>query len=78
MFMLIGLIMVKGPVIVEQFARWAVLAWILTFRVVCKPLRKVSYKFLFPIICFDIDFGCISFVCFSTDVPRHDFSSDGW
>ncbi|XP_046447356.1 bestrophin-2-like isoform X1 [Daphnia pulex] len=31
----------EGPVIVEQFARWAVLAWILTFRVVCKPLRKM-------------------------------------
>ncbi|XP_046635190.1 bestrophin-4-like [Daphnia pulicaria] len=31
----------EGPIIVEQFARWTVLAWILTFRVVCKPLRKM-------------------------------------
>lgn len=32
---------VKGPIIVEQFARWTVIAWILTFRVVCKPLRTM-------------------------------------
>jgi hypothetical protein len=29
----------KGPDIVDQYARWVVLAWILTFRSVCKPLR---------------------------------------
>lgn len=27
--------------IVEQFARWTVLAWILTFRIVSKPLREM-------------------------------------
>ncbi|KZS08605.1 Uncharacterized protein APZ42_027263 [Daphnia magna] len=31
----------EGPIIVEQFARWTVIAWILTFRVVCKPLRTM-------------------------------------
>nr|CAH0107629.1 unnamed protein product [Daphnia galeata] len=31
----------EGTIIVEQFARWTVLAWILTFRVVCKPLRSL-------------------------------------
>ncbi|KAI9565533.1 hypothetical protein GHT06_009325 [Daphnia sinensis] len=30
----------EGPVIVDQYARWVVLAWILTFRIVCKPLRE--------------------------------------
>lgn len=34
-------VFVKGPIIVEQFARWTVIAWILTFRVVCKPLRAM-------------------------------------
>ncbi|XP_046445906.1 bestrophin-6-like isoform X2 [Daphnia pulex] len=29
----------EGPDIVDQYARWVVLAWILTFRSVCKPLR---------------------------------------
>nr|CAH0107626.1 unnamed protein product [Daphnia galeata] len=29
----------EGPVIIEQFARWAVLSWVLTYRIVCKPLR---------------------------------------
>lgn len=33
--------LLEGPIIVEQFARWTVLAWILTFRVVCKPLRTM-------------------------------------
>lgn len=31
----------EGPIVVEQFARWTVLAWILTFRVVSKPLRTM-------------------------------------
>lgn len=30
----------KGPDIVDQYARWIVLMWILTFRTVCKPLRE--------------------------------------
>lgn len=27
--------------IIEQFARWQLLAWVLTFRLVCRPLRKI-------------------------------------
>ncbi|XP_032779514.2 bestrophin-4 isoform X2 [Daphnia magna] len=33
--------MPEGPFIVEQFARWTVIAWILTFRLVSKPLRDL-------------------------------------
>ena len=32
---------IKGPIIIEQFARWTVLAWLLTFRTVSKPLRAM-------------------------------------
>lgn len=31
----------QGSIIVEQFARWTVLAWILTFRIVSKPFRDL-------------------------------------
>ncbi|XP_057370264.1 bestrophin-2-like isoform X1 [Daphnia carinata] len=31
----------EGPIVVERFARWTVLAWILTFRTVSKPLRTM-------------------------------------
>ncbi|XP_046635228.1 bestrophin-4-like [Daphnia pulicaria] len=31
----------EGPVLVEQFARWAVLSWVLTYRIVSKPLRDL-------------------------------------
>lgn len=27
--------------IIEQFVRWQLLAWVLTFRNVCRPLRKM-------------------------------------
>ncbi|XP_046445908.1 bestrophin homolog 13-like isoform X2 [Daphnia pulex] len=33
--------MPEGPFIVEQFARWTVISWILTFRLVSKPLRDI-------------------------------------
>ena len=29
----------KGPAIVEQYSRWQVLAWIMTFRAVSRPLH---------------------------------------
>nr|CAH0107627.1 unnamed protein product [Daphnia galeata] len=31
----------EGPIIVEHFARWSVLSWVLTYRIVCKPLRDL-------------------------------------
>ncbi|XP_046447376.1 bestrophin-1-like [Daphnia pulex] len=31
----------EGPVIVEHYARWVVLSWVLTYRIVCKPLRDL-------------------------------------
>lgn len=34
-------LLIKGKIIVEQFARWAVTAWILTFRLVSKPLHNM-------------------------------------
>nr|CAH0107613.1 unnamed protein product [Daphnia galeata] len=30
----------EGPAIVDLYARWTVLAWILTFRIICHPLRR--------------------------------------
>lgn len=31
----------KGYQIVEQYSRWIVLGWALTFRLICKPLKRV-------------------------------------
>ncbi|XP_057370446.1 bestrophin-4-like isoform X2 [Daphnia carinata] len=31
----------EGPIIIEKYARWQVLTWVLTFRLVCKPLRAI-------------------------------------
>jgi hypothetical protein len=31
----------KGPLIIEQYARWQILSWVLTFRLVSKPLSKI-------------------------------------
>uniref|UniRef100_A0A0P6FE31 Bestrophin homolog n=1 Tax=Daphnia magna TaxID=35525 RepID=A0A0P6FE31_9CRUS len=33
--------LLEGAMIIEQFARWQLLAWVLTFRLVCRPLRKI-------------------------------------
>lgn len=33
--------MPKGPIIIEKYSRWQVLTWVLTFRLVCKPLRTI-------------------------------------
>ena len=72
---------VKGTIIVEQFARWTVLAWILTFRVVCKPLRSVRLiKFFFidfPLIKRMLMYFFFAEIPFSV-VSRHDFASGGW
>ncbi len=27
--------------IIEQYARWQILSWVFTFRLVCKPLFKI-------------------------------------
>lgn len=31
----------KGHQIVQQYARWVLLGWALTFRLICKPLKRV-------------------------------------
>nr|CAH0106158.1 unnamed protein product [Daphnia galeata] len=31
----------EGPLIIEQYARWQILSWVLTFRLVSKPLSKI-------------------------------------
>ncbi|XP_046446045.1 bestrophin-2-like isoform X2 [Daphnia pulex] len=31
----------EGPMIIEQYARWQILSWVFTFRLVCKPLSKI-------------------------------------
>ncbi|XP_032778206.2 bestrophin-4 isoform X3 [Daphnia magna] len=31
----------EGPIIIEKYSRWQVLTWVLTFRLVCKPLRTI-------------------------------------
>ena len=31
----------KGPLIIEQYARWQILSWVFTFRLVSKPLTKI-------------------------------------
>jgi hypothetical protein len=41
---LIKFFSLKGPILVEHYARWSVLSWVLTYRIVCKPLRD-----LFPV-----------------------------
>lgn len=38
----------KAPLIIEQFIRWQLLTWVLTFRLVCRPLRKM-YPDLFSL-----------------------------
>ncbi|EFX79869.1 hypothetical protein DAPPUDRAFT_104014 [Daphnia pulex] len=35
----------EGPVIVEHYARWVVLSWVLTYRIVCKPLRDLFPRY---------------------------------
>nr|CAH0106159.1 unnamed protein product [Daphnia galeata] len=38
----------EGPMIIEQFVRWQLLSWILSFRLVCRPLKK-TYPDLFSL-----------------------------
>ena len=33
--------LIKGQQMIQQYARWIVLSWALTFRLVCLPLKKL-------------------------------------